>query len=332
MAYSTGGIIENVDYNDIMLNPADAAKRLNSIWGYGKGNRGYGQSGTLIPVQKGEIVTAVQWNEIISRTRAIATRQGNSIAPTIANVAAGTTVNYNNGLIRTDIETIDDTRTWAIAQGSSIYHSRQNLYQWQNQLTYTITCTFASGDQARYFWNCGGQFALFTSQPYTAGKPITQLISDLASAVGTIYWTATPGAGKKTKLSNVDFDAVTKIGGSGTPLVLSKDIDYYNTSLYGASVGVPLLEQRVANTIPAYANSFVRVSARTSGVKGSNSDNGNTIIIQVLFDSVPDGAIMPPLGAVGFYVIPPAPPSNPASGFTSQSWGIPTVTITSSAF
>jgi hypothetical protein len=331
MAYNTGGIIENTDYNDIMINPADAANRLNAIWGVGKGSRGYGQPGTYVTVEKGEIVTANQWNNIISATRSFAQRHDNPIASSITNVVSGEPVNYDNGIVRTNIESIDATRTWCRVPGPTFSLTRQNQFIWRNQLRYTVNVFFGSGDQTRYFWNCGGQISINVSQPSAPGRPITQMISDLASAMGTVYWTAIPGPGKKTKLVGTEFDAVTKIGGSGTPETIAKDIDYYNSSLYNSVNGVLLFQQKATNAVPAYSNSNIRITASTSGVKGANEDNGNSLVLQVILDTVPDGAEMPALGSITVYVSPPALEPSNLTKLSRVTWTSPAISITATA-
>lgn len=329
MAYAQDGIVENTDVNDTLLNPADAAKRLNAIWGVGKGNRGYGQSPLLNTVEKGEVVYAYVWNNIVLRTQQVARHVGKTM--TFVGINAGNTILYNQGLTQKQIEEVDDARTSALIQDWGIYHYGVNNYTWQNQLKYTITCTFAAPDQARYFWNCGGQLLLTLSQPEVPGKPVTKLFNKLASDMGTLYWGTTPGAGKKTVIYGNEFDAVTRISGAGTPVILAKDTDYYATSLYNSVEGVTLFEQKVENSIPAYSNSFLKVLASTSGTKGINGDNGTTIILQVILDEVPDTAVMPAGGQVTLGVLPPAPPTRTQSYLTSTSWGIPSVRITSTA-
>lgn len=314
MAYALNGQVENTDINDTLLNPLDAAKRLNAIWGAGYGNRGYGQGSLLPNVEKGKIVTASDWNEISNRTTRISQHQNNPLVST--GVATGDPINFNEGKIRTNIELVDDTRFWAGSQSTGVVYRHTNQFAWQNQLTYNITIIFNTPDQARYFWNCGGQLAISTFQPATVGKPITELFTNLASAMGTIYWTAIAGGGKKTKIAGVDFDAVTKIGGSGTPVTIAKNIDFYDNSLYNAfAPGVTLFEQKVANTVPAYSNSLIKLTAVTAGTKGLNGGNGYTVFMKLIYDSVPDGAVMPPGGGIAVTVIPPT-----TSWLFTQSW------------
>lgn len=329
MAYAKDGIIENTDINDTLISPGNAANRLNAIWGVGKGNIGYGQPADtyLVPVAKGAVVQALEWNNIIDRTTRIALHQNKPLTST--GVTAGQPVNFNEGKIKTDIESINETRAWSAAQATGIVYSRTNTYQWNNRLEYRITCVFNTKDAVRYFWNCGGQFAISTTHPSTPGKPITTLVSDLATAMGTIYWTCKPDPSKKTKIAGFDFDAVTKIGGSGTPEVLSKDMDYYTPSIYNG-IGT-LFQQKVANTIPAYADSTLTLTVSTAGDKGLNNDNGYCIFLTLTFDAVPDGALMPAGGTTTFTVIPPAATTNINSWLVTSSWLTPSVSITASA-
>ena len=61
MTYSSGGLIQAVDYNTFAQGGASAdnnVANINTIWGVGTGDKGWGQSTTITPVSAAATVTA----------------------------------------------------------------------------------------------------------------------------------------------------------------------------------------------------------------------------------------------------------------------------------
>jgi hypothetical protein len=61
MAYSQGGLIAATDYNTFI----NGTNQLNTVWGTGTGDAGYGQT-ALSAVSSSGKVTATQWASLIN--------------------------------------------------------------------------------------------------------------------------------------------------------------------------------------------------------------------------------------------------------------------------
>ena len=85
MTYISGGLIQATDYNGFASTTAGA--NVDSVWGAGSGDRGYGQSTTLGTVAAGATVTATQWASLNSRISSMASHQGTSITSRTSPIA-----------------------------------------------------------------------------------------------------------------------------------------------------------------------------------------------------------------------------------------------------
>ena len=65
MAYATGDTIPTPHYNDF-------ATSVNTLWGTGSGDDGYGNSSTVSTVSDGTTITAAQWTTLLARITSIA--------------------------------------------------------------------------------------------------------------------------------------------------------------------------------------------------------------------------------------------------------------------
>ena len=93
MTYSTGGLIQATDYNKFVQGGAAVdhnVANVNSIWGTGYGDKGYGQSGLLATVSTSNTVTATQWATLIARLNSISAHQSGSNTGITAPVTGGT--------------------------------------------------------------------------------------------------------------------------------------------------------------------------------------------------------------------------------------------------
>ena len=86
MAYAQGNLILDDHYNEFasgdptygVVNHGNA--NVNSVWGVGHSNYGYGQPNDLTEVVTGNTVTATQWSTMIARIQSSASHQGTSLS------------------------------------------------------------------------------------------------------------------------------------------------------------------------------------------------------------------------------------------------------------
>jgi len=175
MAYSAGDVILDDEYNTFATGNAagtgdTSAASINTIWGVGTGDAGYGQSNVVAAVAAGNSITATQWTTLLARLNSIRQHQGTSINISDFNVAAGEAIAVIANL-STDITTLYNARTTGASANiteSSTAHNYTST--WAATATATSTVTFAGGDEARYFFNAGGYIKLNPSLSDSTGR------------------------------------------------------------------------------------------------------------------------------------------------------------------
>ena len=258
MAYSVGSTILDDDYNIFATGNAagtgdNSVNNINTILGTGTGDKGYGQTNTLSAVSAGNTVQATSWANLVARNSTLASHQGTSITA-ITQPSAGNTVEVFSAL-SANIDAVNTDRNNAAAEGSDSTVNSVTTTAWNTSSTLSKTFTFASANQARYFFNAGGQIRISWSR--TGGTSSTQNTtwSNLLTACGTLVLT---GAAASKTINSVAYTGLTKIGGSGTPTTLTTTEGYY------ALDGTPSLNFKQVPASPYGANE-VEVSYSVSG-------------------------------------------------------------------
>ena len=249
MAYTTGDVISNADYNDF-------AQKTDTVWGVGSGTDGYGQTNTIGTVTGGNTITATQWATLLARITSAANHQGTSITA-ITSPTAGDTISAYAALA-TNVSAIQETNN-AAASGSDATESTTTTSAWTATATTTKTITFASYDQLRYFFNAGGMIRMGLSR--TGGTASDQNTSwtNLLDQAGTIVLTGSGNPGLNKTIAGVNYTGTTRIGGSGTPATLAEGVGAYN--LTGTS---QTLYKQFATTY-TYTSNFTEITATISG-------------------------------------------------------------------
>jgi hypothetical protein len=305
MTYAQYGLIQASDYNNLVgPNPSATPNQLNTVWGTGSVNAGYGQS-SVGQVSVGGLVAASNWASLINTTGAAALHQSSSIT-SITAPATGDRITYLSAL-PTNLQTIYTNRLNAVSQGTTTSNTATTTNSWQQYATFTHTITFASNDQARYFFNSGGQLKITCYHP--PGTAINSLFNTLATQVGTIVLSS-PTSGTAT-ISGVSYNGITKIGGGGnTPNPYLINTGYY--ALTGSNQEV--FKQTTQASYSGYNGSFISVNIRTNGAPGG------TITITTSFDEVP-GTLLVSAGSATTVTIVPPETTN-----ITNTWGTPTIT------
>lgn len=324
MTYTVGGLIQATDYNGFANDTVGA--NVNTVWGVGTGDTGYGQSTTLPTVAVGSTVTATQWASLNSRISSMANHQGTAITSRTSPVAGDTIAIL--AALNTDLVNCTNNRLNAVANGTQYVIWSGNSAKttatgsgasaWT--ITFTHTVTFASAAAARYFFNGGGRIKWETNKSST-GTLADPEWNDLASNLtGEIYITA--GTGTQTIAGN-SYTGTTLFGGTGTPTTLATTTGWYDLT------GTPVtLYQQNADTAP-YTGQFIRLQASAtatqltltttwsdpggSGPGSSDNISGGTDTTSP-FSS---------FGTAPATVVTYFPPSQ--TFLTEASWGTPTI-------
>jgi len=258
MTYSVGSTIVDDDYNIFATGNAagtgdNSVNNINTIWGTGTGDKGYGQSTTLAAVSAGATVQATSWANLVARNASLASHQGTTITGISAPSAGDTVAVYS--ALSSNVTAVNTNRNNAAAEGSDGSVSSTSTAGWNNSSTLSKTFTFASANQLRYFFNAGGQIRISWSRSGGTASTQNTTWTNLLTACGTLVLT---GAAASKTINGVAYTGLTKIGGSGSPTTL--------TTTEGAFAldGTPSLNFKQVPSAPYGANE-VEVSYSISG-------------------------------------------------------------------
>lgn len=248
----TGDLISAADYNNIR-------NKVVAVLGSGSGSSGYGQTVQSSAVSTSSTVTKAQWDLLrFDLYNALFHQTGT--APTLTTVNVGDTIRYGAGNPNNQYDTQANT---AVANrfnlGSGQFLTNTNVASatktdaWYTQAYADVTVTFSTADQARYFFNSGGQIRVNTTR--TGGSSTSQNSSwstILASAGTQVFGGQLPTAGF-TPMDGKNFYRLTNTFQT-----------YYQINASGA-----------------YSSNSYRLQAR-SNVSNNSSGTATIVYIRVL--------------------------------------------------
>ena len=308
MSYSSGGLIQALDYNTFVQGGASvnhSIANINSVWGVGSGDKGYGQSSNLSTVAGGnDVVTATQWSTLISRLNSILSHQSGS-GSKISAPTAGATVQYLSAMSG-KITDAYNNRLNAASNGTDVANQGSSTYNYTSSSTasFTRTVTFGSADQARYFFNAGGKIIINFTATNNAGNTKG---NDWVSLI-------------QTKMASVTVGAATNSRGGtgGGSQLAATGYGYWNAGTTNRDiVGVT----SSSGTADYGSNSFT-VGIRTNGVQGSNGDVGTQLIFTMsMNDTAADSSFNDEVNVIitSKFTIRP-----PETANLTSTWGTPT--------
>lgn len=277
MAYSSGSTIQMIDYNYLTWGGnttntySGTINNIAMVCGTGYGYKGYGQ--TVSPISattQGTTVTATQWAGLVYTLNKMLAHQSGSGAQ----LASGSNIGITAGAtiaafanVSAGVTTINTNANVYAAQGTTTtgsgYTANPNGGSGTISGSWTRTVTFASADQARYFFNAGGQINwVITGATNNNG---TLRSGDLVTQFGTNQ------AGGSVK----NASAIPRTGSGGT-------VDVANTGLgYWALTSSAQVCSKItsANYRYEYNQDYTAISLRTNGVQGANGDVGSVLYI-----------------------------------------------------
>lgn len=274
MTYSAGNTIVATDYNGFVGGNlgANVSGELNTVWGGGNGSTGYGQIRVDNVTAVTDTITATQWTTLINTINAVRKHQSGAGFTNIGTVTAGATINANV-VFSTNLTTAYTNRFDFSANGTtttgSTYSPVFTAPNDTNPATFNITrtATFASADQARYFWNAGGKLKFVVIS-------VTNNDSSLRS-------------NSLVTLANVNFANCTVMaanngGRQGTGGTLNTNntvLGYWDATTSNVNI------VSITSTTSSYTTDQLGFSYKTNGVQGSYADNGTTMNLNVVLYS-----------------------------------------------
>jgi hypothetical protein len=265
MAYSSGGLIAATDYNTFVgTSPSAVSNTLNTVWAVGNGQYGYGQT-AVAQISSTNTVTAAQWSSLINSMNSIRVHQTGTGTGVLA-VTAGATITYTAAISTSLASAYTGALTAATRSAVSTAVGGTFTTAWTNISTSAtlarsigLKATFASADQARYFFNAGGQIKYNVSAAQNAST--TARTNEIIALTGTLGGIAT-------------FGSTTSGGRTGTGGTLGTNntaIGYYGTTT--ANVALVATTSTTAN----YTSDTGSIFVLANGVQGANADKGTVV-------------------------------------------------------
>jgi hypothetical protein len=270
MAYAQGDIILDDHYNIFATGGADgtanhSVANINSIWGVGSGDKGYGQSTVLEAVTAGELITASQWSTMIARLDSVLGHQTNAgtdlTQPTTGDIIAFIdTLSGNISTAYTDRGNFFQRGT--TTTGSNLDTTWSSTFPTTNSQTRTVT--FSSSDAARYFFNAGGRINIALSV-------LNSTDNDKESSWNTLI---------NTGVGTFSFD-YTSSSRSGTGSTLS--INNFSAGFWDMT-NTDTTIFRLSSTATFYTANYVEILCRVTGTAGDNGGLGNVLTFTINYN------------------------------------------------
>lgn len=307
MTYSSGGLIQALDYNTFAQGGASVNHNIanvNTVWGVGNGNKGYGQTSTLSAVAAGNTVTATQWSTLIARLNSVLSHQSGA-GTGITQPTAGNTVTYLSALAG-KVTTAYNNRLLHATNGTDIAAAgsvNTSFTQDTGSLTITRTVTFSSGDTARYFFNAGGTLIFNFAGTNVAGNAKG---NDWVSLINT-------------KLGSIIVDGLTnsRTGTGGSVVSSNGSLGYWNAGTSNAAI----MELTSAVGTADYGSNKVNLYIKTNGAQGANGDVGSSISLVAVFTDVAADSFDDAVNVTINTTVTQRPPS---TAYLTNTWGTPT--------
>ena len=181
--------------------------KAQSLIGTGSETRGYGQTVQSSDVFTGNAITKAQWDLIKFDIINIKFHQ-DGVLPGVVTVNVGDPINFGASSPNSNYDTILEqaiANRFQIAGSQSVVNSTASqtyTTPWSTSLTATLTCTFSTADQARYFFNSGGKVRFTTT--LSAGSSTLQINAwtNFLASVGTRSFGADTGIVNYYTLTN----------------------------------------------------------------------------------------------------------------------------------
>jgi hypothetical protein len=181
--------------------------KAQSLIGTGSGTRGYGQTVQSSDVFTGNTITKAQWDLIKLDIINIKFHQ-DGVLPGVITVNVGDPINFGASSPNSNYDTILNqaiANRFQIAGSQSVVNSAASTTysgSWSTSLTATLTCTFSTADEARYFFNSGGKIRFASSLSGGSSTAQINAWTNFLASVGTRSFGADTGIVNYYTLTN----------------------------------------------------------------------------------------------------------------------------------
>ena len=231
-----GDKVSATDYNNVRL-------AMLNILGSGSGDYGYGQTPASASAIFADKVKRTDWDNLRRDIQRIADHQGTSIA--IASVTTGTKISasvVNNYLDVVSNVLITNRFNLAIGQYSDETITTSTKSSWNGIIQHNFQLDFGSVDNARYYFNAGGNIRITPTFTPNSNTSINQDWNNIISNVGTIVFSYTNTTISGSQVSSIGYYDLTtsptqiyiRTGGNINSLYASND---FKVNVYRNSTG-----------------------------------------------------------------------------------------------
>jgi hypothetical protein len=300
MAYTSGGLIQATDYNGL------ANTSVANVWyvlSTGSGTYGYGQDAASIStVSAAGTITATQWAGLVHSVNKILGHQGGAAAQLATGsnigITAGATITaFAN--VATAVTTIGTNRlNFNSTRGTLVTGANFDATFATTTFTRTITVTFASADQARYFFNAGGRFSLVFTPSGLTDNNKEQSYTDLMNAIGTLH---------------LDAETSTRTGTGETLTTNGLAIGYWDLTTSNQTI------IKLTSDNATYTANTLEVLMRVAGAAGTNGGKGTQVIYDITYTDGADEAFNDAVSGTFRHRVDITPPE---TTFLANSWGV----------
>jgi hypothetical protein len=192
--------------------------QVSNILGPGAGTSGYGQILNSIQIPAGRLVSAADWERLKFDILSILLHQ-EGVTPNLISMLEGRVISAATTeapAVYTNATANIGTNKFNLAAGQFVTESRGSISRtwdsttspttfWRVSISTTVTVSFNSADEARYFFNSGSRIRFSSSRTGgTASSQNTSWTSILNSAGTQSFGANVPGAVNFYSLTNVD--------------------------------------------------------------------------------------------------------------------------------
>jgi hypothetical protein len=300
MSYAQGSLIDAADYNGL------ANVSAANVWyvlSTGSGTYGYGQDAASIStVSVASTITATQWAGLVHSVNKILGHQGGAAAQLATGsnigITAGATITaFAN--VATAVTTIGTNRlNFNSTRGTLVTGANFDATFATTTFTRTITVTFASADQARYFFNAGGRFSLVFTPSGLTDNNKEQSYTDLMNAIGTLH---------------LDAETSTRTGTGETLTTNGLAIGYWDLTTSNQTI------IKLTSDNATYTANTLEVLMRVAGAAGTNGGKGTQVIYDITYTDGADEAFNDAVSGTFRHRVDITPPE---TTFLANSWGV----------
>lgn len=304
MAYAPGERGDAIDYNDMVgtptgtptntnkilqpfVNSAETLQKMAGLYGVGYGDTGYGQTAILLPNVVAGVTTipASNWAALRTAIETTGNHQGSDIANLVpaGQLITGQIINAHDGSnfsLSNLISVVDDnkfnTNSGASMTLTSNVSTDARALIWSGTISSTFRYTWSTVDEARFFFNSGGELRIRLTQGTVTTPQDTDWNDIFTNKLGTYSFKA-----QESSVTGTSSAAV--IINSGYYDILNGPT--HTLAFNGVNIGGSL-----------YSSNDLLIHARVQGTAG-NGGPGTQVDIQITLQDQHTSAIFDQVSA-----------------------------------